>query len=363
MSENIEASEAHRNELQEYVGKLERKLGGRSVGLFRRGSSYNSHGPNKVEKESLFEALAELQNENTRLHNALQEVEEALDGEAKSLSLADGGALLESLRTRRLLETAELALKKETAAKKQAETLLRQAEIRAIRAEDERGDRVKAEDSLLARGNQQATTRDLLCLHILIFLPAVTFIFLPRLSTNLLFSFFGPLNKARCEVAERDNQALLDYIQELTSQTVTSPAKRLSSQSEVNELKAMNEQLVKSTREAREKSAQLQWQLEQETSGQDDKGRLAALESIIDDLVSMLSKTLGVEGVSKGYQHASIDAMIFATQVSEPQVTISLSYSRSDLFSFFPETGDEAANRAARIDFESERVARKQGCS
>jgi len=58
---------------------------------------------------------------------------------------------LESLRTRRLLETAELALKKETAAKKQAETRLRQAEMRAIRAEDERTDRVKAEDALLVR--------------------------------------------------------------------------------------------------------------------------------------------------------------------------------------------------------------------
>ena len=40
-----------------------------------------------------------------------QEVEEALEEEAKKLRLADGGVLLESLRTRRLLETAELALK------------------------------------------------------------------------------------------------------------------------------------------------------------------------------------------------------------------------------------------------------------
>lgn len=43
--------------------------------------------------------------------NKQQEVEEAVDVEAKSLGLADGGALLESLRTRRLLESAELALK------------------------------------------------------------------------------------------------------------------------------------------------------------------------------------------------------------------------------------------------------------
>ena len=156
MSENIETSEARRKELQEYVGKLERKLGGRNVnvGLGRRGiasSHTSSDTRNKAGKESLYEALAELQNENAKLHSALQEVEEALDGEAKALSMADGGALLESLRTRRLLETAELALKKETAAKKQAETRLRQAEMRAIRAEDERTDRVKAEDALLVR--------------------------------------------------------------------------------------------------------------------------------------------------------------------------------------------------------------------
>ena len=43
-----------------------------------------------------------------------QEVEEAVDVEAKSLGLADGGALLESLRTRRLLESAEHALKVST---------------------------------------------------------------------------------------------------------------------------------------------------------------------------------------------------------------------------------------------------------
>lgn len=151
MSENIEASEAHRKELQEYVEKLERKLRGRSIGYFRRGtvSSYNSYQPNEVRKESLYEMLAELQSENAKLHSALQEVEEALDGEAKKLSLADGGALLESLRTRRLLETAELALKKETSARKQTETMLQQAEKRAMRAEDERADRVKAEDTPL----------------------------------------------------------------------------------------------------------------------------------------------------------------------------------------------------------------------
>ena len=130
MSENIEASEAHRKELQDYVGKLERKLGGRSIGLFRRGMvspyAFTSYSPSKLGKESLYDALAELQNENAKLHSALQEVEEALDGEAKALSMADGGALLESLRTRRLLETAELALKKEEAAKKQAETMQRQ---------------------------------------------------------------------------------------------------------------------------------------------------------------------------------------------------------------------------------------------
>ena len=85
--------------------------------------------------ELLLDVVAELQEENGKLNDALQvgkeignvfrsaglfiilfftkpqEVEEALEKEAKKLRLADGGVLLESLRTRRLLETAELALK------------------------------------------------------------------------------------------------------------------------------------------------------------------------------------------------------------------------------------------------------------
>lgn len=84
----------------------------------------------------------------------------------------------------------------------------------------------------------------------------------------------------------------------------------------MDQLKVTNEQLVKSYQEAQEKAAKLQWQLERESSiGAEDTARMSALESIIDDLVSIMSKTLGVNGVSKGYQHASIDAMIFATQV------------------------------------------------
>ena len=69
MTENVEASEANRKALQEQNGKLERKLGGaRKGGLFRGGvvSSYNSS-PNTVD----FEAIAELQTENTKLHFAL----------------------------------------------------------------------------------------------------------------------------------------------------------------------------------------------------------------------------------------------------------------------------------------------------
>lgn len=118
-------------------------------------------------------------------------------------------------------------------------------------------------------------------------------------------------------MAERDNEALLDYVQELTSQTAPTPAQRLSSLAEVNELKATNEQLTKSCREALEKAAQLQWQVEQESSPHkaEDNRRMAALESTNEALVSILSKTLGVDGVSKGYQHASVDAMIFAMQV------------------------------------------------
>ena len=96
--------------MQAYVAKLERKLA--SAGAKRGALAVRNASPStKVEKESFLDAIAELQGENASLHQALEEVEEALDVEAKRLDLADGGALLESLRTRRLLETAELALK------------------------------------------------------------------------------------------------------------------------------------------------------------------------------------------------------------------------------------------------------------
>jgi hypothetical protein len=110
MSSDMQASEGKRMEMQAYVSKLERKLAsaGAKQGAF---AVRNASPSKKVEKESFLDAIAELQGENARLHQALEEVEEALDVEAKRLDLADGGALLESLRTRRLLETAELALK------------------------------------------------------------------------------------------------------------------------------------------------------------------------------------------------------------------------------------------------------------
>jgi hypothetical protein len=107
---DVQASEVKRTEMQVYVTKLERKLASTSA---KRGvlTTRNATPSKKVERESLLDAIAELQGENVRLHQALEEVEEALDVEAKRLDLADGGALLESLRTRRLLETAELTLK------------------------------------------------------------------------------------------------------------------------------------------------------------------------------------------------------------------------------------------------------------
>ena len=110
MSLDVQASEGKRTEMQVYVTKLERKLASTSA---KRGvlTTRNATPSKKVERESLLDAIAELQGENVRLHQALEEVEEALDVEAKRLDLADGGALLESLRTRRLLETAELTLK------------------------------------------------------------------------------------------------------------------------------------------------------------------------------------------------------------------------------------------------------------
>ena len=99
-------------------------------------------------------------------------MEEALNEEAKILRLADGGVLLESLRTRRLLETAELALKvrivntlesrfvimissvirveqRESKARKEIEAKLSKSESRAQRAEGEKSDRIKAEEALL----------------------------------------------------------------------------------------------------------------------------------------------------------------------------------------------------------------------
>ena len=93
--------------LQKVKGRKLASAGAKQGALAVRNASPST----KVEKESFLDAIAELQGENAKLHQALEEVEEALDVEAKRLDLADGGALLESLRTRRLLETAELALK------------------------------------------------------------------------------------------------------------------------------------------------------------------------------------------------------------------------------------------------------------
>ena len=58
-------------ELDAYVTKLERKLGSEKVkkGAF---AAVSSMPVRRVEKESLLDALAELQEENARLHAALQ---------------------------------------------------------------------------------------------------------------------------------------------------------------------------------------------------------------------------------------------------------------------------------------------------
>jgi hypothetical protein len=129
MSSDMQASEGKRTEIQAYVAKLERKLA--SSGAKRGALTVRHATPSKkVERESLLEAIDELQGENTRLHQALKEVEEALDVEAKRLDLADGGALLESLRMRRLLETAELTLKVSKWASNDAITL--RAELQAV---------------------------------------------------------------------------------------------------------------------------------------------------------------------------------------------------------------------------------------
>jgi len=105
MTSNAEKSESQRKILEEYVGKLERRLGS------SEGKTKNASANRDIDQRALLDVVAELQEENGKLNDALQEVEEALNEEAKILRLADGGVLLESLRTRRLLETAELALK------------------------------------------------------------------------------------------------------------------------------------------------------------------------------------------------------------------------------------------------------------
>lgn len=129
MTSNAEKSESQRKILEEYVGKLERRLGS------SEGKTKSASANRDIDQRALLDVVAELQEENGKLNDALQvgkkpgmysdqpayllscfftkpqEVEEALEEEAKKLRLADGGVLLESLRTRRLLETAELALK------------------------------------------------------------------------------------------------------------------------------------------------------------------------------------------------------------------------------------------------------------
>ena len=132
MTSNAEKSESQRKILEEYVGKLERRLGA------SEGKTKSASANRDIDQRALLDVVAELQEENGKLNDALQvgkkpgmysdwpayfyylrilfftkpqEVEEALEEEAKKLRLADGGVLLESLRTRRLLETAELALK------------------------------------------------------------------------------------------------------------------------------------------------------------------------------------------------------------------------------------------------------------
>ncbi|ACO61028.1 predicted protein [Micromonas commoda] len=105
MTSNAEKSESQRKILEEYVGKLERRLGS------SEGNTKSASANRDIDQRALLDVVAELQEENGKLNDALQEVEEALEKEAKKLRLADGGVLLESLRTRRLLETAELALK------------------------------------------------------------------------------------------------------------------------------------------------------------------------------------------------------------------------------------------------------------
>lgn len=258
MTSNAEKSESQRKILEEYVGKLERRLGS------SEGNTKSASANRDIDQRALLDVVAELQEENGKLNDALQEVEEALEKEAKKLRLADGGVLLESLRTRRLLETAELALKRESHARKEIETKLNKCESRAQRAEGEKSDRIKAEEVLLAR----------------------------------------------CEMAERDNQALLEYVEEITSSA--SPRKSPSPSLQLNDLKAFNEQLMKSAEESKGMAEKLRD--EHITYIAEKENFALAIDGLNDDLIAIMSNSLGVCGQQKGYTDPKLDVAVLSAQ-------------------------------------------------
>jgi hypothetical protein len=89
----------------------------------------------------------------------------------------------------------------------------------------------------------------------------------------------------RCEEVERDNQALLDYIQDTSAKVSPSPSKKTPSssrKSEVDKLKALNEELMRSTRDAVERAAHLQWQIEHQSISYPENSRDSSRDAVKD---------------------------------------------------------------------------------
>jgi 5'-deoxynucleotidase YfbR-like HD superfamily hydrolase len=66
MTSNAEKSESQRKILEEYVGKLERRLGS------SEGKTKNASANRDIDQRALLDVVAELQEENGKLNDALQ---------------------------------------------------------------------------------------------------------------------------------------------------------------------------------------------------------------------------------------------------------------------------------------------------
>ena len=202
---------------------------------------------------------------------------------------------------------------RESNARKEIETKLNKCESRAQRAEGEKSDRIKAEEVLLVI---------FLTLHIFI-VP--------------LAKYLPSISQARCEMAERDNQALLEYVEEITSSAFTrkspSPSLQLndlkvrarvrtSSQHECSRpliSQALNEQLMKSAEESNGMAEKLRD--EHITYIAEKENFALAIDGLNDDLIAIMSNFLGVCGQQKGYIDPKLDVAVLSAQVMNANVT------------------------------------------